>query len=133
MDHKQESLSLERLCCLFCLCLYFFLLSSLSRWYIIIFIFDLFTTFLLPHHNKGQGVEKWVEVTRSKNVTLIINVFTEFLALNVTAMFFPGFCHAESLRPQMVQVFFPITSRCQTNIKTFNIEVQHTGILPSKN
>ena len=23
--------------------------------------------------------------------------------------------------------------RCQTNIETFNIEVQHTGILPSKN
>ena len=29
----------------------------MSRWYIIIFIFDLFTTFLLPHHNKGKGVE----------------------------------------------------------------------------
>ena len=25
-----------------------------------------------------------------------------------------------------------ITSRCQTNMETFNIEVQHTGILPSK-
>ena len=38
---------------LFCLCLYHSLLSSTSRWYIIIFIFDLFTAFLLPHHNKG--------------------------------------------------------------------------------
>ena len=53
MDHKQESLSLGRLCCLFCLCLYYFLLSYMSRWYIIIFIFDLFTTFLLPHDDKG--------------------------------------------------------------------------------
>ena len=30
-----------------------------------------------------------------------------------------------------VGLFGPITSRFQTNIETFNIEVQHTGILPS--
>ena len=29
-----------------------------------------------------------------------------------------------------VGLFGPITSRCQTNNETFNIEVQHTGILP---
>ena len=34
-----------------------FLLSLMLHWYIIIFIFDLFTTFQLPHHNKGLGVE----------------------------------------------------------------------------
>ena len=45
------------LCCRFCLCLYYFLLSYMSRWYIIIFTFDLFTTFLLPYHDKGEGVE----------------------------------------------------------------------------
>ena len=31
-----------------------------------------------------------------------------------------------------VGLFGPITSRCQTNIETFNIEVQRTGILPLK-
>ena len=38
--------------------LYYFLLSSTSRWYVIIFIFNLFITFLLPHHDKGKWEEK---------------------------------------------------------------------------
>ena len=46
-------LLLCRLCCLHVLSLFIILLSSMSRWYIIIFIFDLFTTFLLPHDDKG--------------------------------------------------------------------------------
>ena len=43
MDHIQESLSLGRLCCLFCLCLNYFLLSSISRWYMYFYL-DLFAT-----------------------------------------------------------------------------------------
>ena len=43
MDHIQESLSLGRLCCLFCLCLYYFLSSSMSRWYMYFYL-DLFAT-----------------------------------------------------------------------------------------
>ena len=67
-------------------------------------------------------------------MTLIVNVLTEFLALNVTAMFCPGGLSRRTAKTANgVGLFGPITSRCQTNIETFNIEVQHTGILPSKN
>ena len=56
MDHIQESLSFGRLCCLFCLCLYYFLLSSMSRWYMYFYL-DLF--FLLRncsfHVNGNQN------------------------------------------------------------------------------
>ena len=68
LDHIQEILSLWKvitgLCCLFCLCLYYFLLSSVSRFghpllmHVLYYIFlPLFTTksdtfFLLPHHTK---------------------------------------------------------------------------------
>ena len=84
------------LCCLFCLCLYYFLLSSKSRWYIIIFIFDLFTTFLLPHHK-------------------------------FSPCFVPGVCHAEPLRPQMVQVYLArlpaaVRQALKLLIQKFNIQ-----------
>ena len=63
---------------------------------------------------------------------MIVNVLTEFLALNVTAMFCPGVLSRRTAKTANgVGLFGPITSRCQTNIETFNIEVQHTGILPS--
>ena len=49
-------------------------------------------------------------------------------------MFCPGvLSHLTAKTANGVGLFGPITSRCQTNIETFNIEVQHTGILPSKN
>ena len=61
-------------------------------------------------------------------------MLTELLALNVTAMFCPGVLSRRTAKTaDGVGLFDPITSRCQTNIETFNIEVQHTGILPSKN
>ena len=69
-----------------------------------------------------------------RNVTLIVTVLTEFLALNATPVFCPGGLSRRTAKTANgVGLFGPITSRCQTNIETFNIEVQHTGILPSKN
>ena len=69
-----------------------------------------------------------------ENITLIINVLTEFLALNVTAMFCPGGLSRRTAKTANgVGLFGPITSRCLTNTGTFNMEVQRTGILPSKN
>ena len=60
-------------------------------------------------------------------------MLTEFLALNVTAMFCPGVLSRRTAKTANgVGLFGPITSR-QTNIETFNMEVQHTGILPLKN
>ena len=57
---------------------------------------------------------------------------TEFLALNVTAMFCPRvLSHRTAKTANGVGLFAQVTSRCQTNIETFYIEVQHTGILPS--
>ena len=68
------------------------------------------------------------------NIRLIVNVSTEFLAINVTAMFCPGDLTCRTAKTANgVALFGPITSRCQTNIETFKIEVLHTGILPSKN
>ena len=56
------------------------------------------------------------------------------LALNVTAMFCPGLLSRWTAKTENgVGLFGPITSRCQTNIETFNITVQHTGIIPWKN
>ena len=56
---------------------------------------------------------------------LIVNVLTEFLTLNVTAMFCPGgLSHRTARTANGVGLFGPITSRCQTKIETFNIEVQ---------
>ena len=71
---------------------------------------------------------------KSLDITLIVIVLTEFLALNLTAMFCPGvLSRRTSKTTNGVGLFGPITSRCQTIIETFNIEVQLTGILPSKN
>ena len=57
------------------------------------------------------------------------------LALNVTAMCCPGVLSRRTAKTANgLGLFGPITvitSRCQTNIGAFNIEVQHTGILPS--
>ena len=66
------------------------------------------------------------EVTRSKTcITLIVNVLTELLALNVTAMLCPGGLSCQTAKTANgVGLFGMITSRCQTNIETFNIEVQ---------
>ena len=50
-------------------------------------------------------------------------------------MFCPGGLSRRSVKTANgVGLFGPIinTSHFQTNIETFNIEVQHTGILPSK-
>ena len=49
-------------------------------------------------------------------------------------MFCPGVLSRRTAKTANgVGLFGPITSRCQTNIEAFYIEVQHTGILPSKN
>ena len=49
-------------------------------------------------------------------------------------MFCPGVLSRRTAKTANgVGLFGPITSRCQTSIETFNTEVQHTGILPSKN
>ena len=64
----------------------------------------------------------------------MVNVLTEFLALNVTTMFCPrGLSRRTAKTANGVGLFGPITSRCQTNVENINIEVQHTGILHSKN
>ena len=64
---------------------------------------------------------------------MIVNVLTEFLALNVTAVFCPGVLSRRIAKTaDGVGLFGPISSHFQTKIETFNIEVQHTGILPSK-
>ena len=49
-------------------------------------------------------------------------------------MFCPGVLSSRTAKTANgVGLFGPIISRYRTNIETFNIEVEHTGILPSKN
>ena len=56
------------------------------------------------------------------------------LNVNVTAVFCPRCLSRRTAKTANgVGLFGPITSRCQTNIENINIEVQHTGILPSEN
>ena len=56
---------------------------------------------------------------------LIVNVLTEFLTLNVTSMFLSRVLSRRTAKTANgVDLFGPINSRCQTNIETFNINVQ---------
>ena len=63
----------------------------------------------------------------------MVNVLTEFLALNVTAMFCPGGSSRRTAKTANgVGLFGPITSRCMFNIQGFYLQKINSLVYKSR-